>query len=71
MMQIETGDVDATGKVWTMLSDFTHPATGQAMKKRSVITLIDDNRHTMEMYFVSADGHASKSMEIDYRRDAS
>ena len=43
MMQLEKGDVDASGKIWTMVSSFQHPSSGQTMSKRSVIRLIDQD----------------------------
>ena len=67
VMQTETGDVDASGKVWTMIGEMTDPA-GKAMQKRSVITLKDDDHHVMEMYFKGADGNEMKGMEIQYTR---
>ncbi len=67
-MQNETGDVDASGKVWTMLGEMTNPQTGQPMKKRSVITLQDNDHHRMEMFFDTPDGGESKGMEINYSR---
>lgn len=68
MMQQEFGDVDAAGKVWTMRGDMTCPQTKTAMKKRSVITLKDDDHHAMEMYFTGPDGNEAKAMEIQYER---
>ena len=67
-MQTEQGQVDAAGKVWTMHSSMTSPQTGKPMKKKSVITLKDDDHHTMEMYFESPDGGYQKSMHIEYTR---
>lgn len=68
-MHMETGDVDADGKVWTMHSEMTCPQTGDQMKKRSVITLIDNDRNKIEMYFTTSDGNEMKAMEINYVRD--
>lgn len=67
-MQHETGDLDASGKVWTMIGEFTNPQTGQPMKKRSVITLQDNDHHRMEMFFPGPDGKEMKAMEINYTR---
>jgi len=67
-MQMEFGDVDDAGKVWTMTSDVKCPQSGDTMKKRSVITLIDDDHNKIEMYFTGADGNEMKAMEIDYSR---
>ena len=66
VMQHESGTVDATGKVWTMTGDIVGP-DGEISVKRSVITLVDDDHHSMEMYF-SKDGQEFKGMEIRYIR---
>ncbi len=68
MMQTEQGDVDDSGKVWTMHSEFCHPASGQLMKKRSVITLIDKDHHRMDSFVTGSDGQDIKTMEIEYER---
>ncbi len=67
MMQTDTGSLDATGKVWTMVGDMSCPQTGVATTKRSVITLQDRDRHKLEMYFAQG-GQESKAMEIEYTR---
>ena len=67
VMQTEAGKADASGKKWTMIGAMTCP-TGQEMKKRSVIKLIDRDHHSMEMFFTGADGKETKSMEIKYER---
>ncbi len=67
-MQTETGEVDESGKVWTMVGEMPNPSQpGQTMVKRSVITLEDDDHHRMEMYFDTGEGE-TKSMEIEYQR---
>ena len=68
IMQIDTGTVDASGKVWTMNAEVPCPQTGDTMKKRSVITLIDKNHNKIEMFFTGADGNEMKCMEINYTR---
>ncbi len=67
MMQTETGEVDDSGKTWTMVGEMPNPKTGKTMSKRSVITVEDDDHHTMEMYFDSGEGEV-KAMEINYER---
>lgn len=67
ILQTETGDVDADGKVWTMHGEMPNPEDGSTMKKRSVITLVDNDHHVMEMYF-STPGGEFKGMEIKYSR---
>lgn len=66
-MQIEVGDVDETGTVWTMVGEITGPS-GNAVKKRSVITLEDNDRHKVEMFFTRPDGNEVKVVEIRYER---
>ena len=67
-MQTETGDVDTSGKVWTMTSEMPNPQTGQPTQKKSVITLKDKDHHSLEMYFEGPDGNQMKGMEIQYTR---
>ena len=67
-MQMEAGEVDDSGKVWTMHSNVICPQTGQHLKKRSVITLVDNDHNKMESYFTGEDGNEMKAMEINYER---
>lgn len=66
MMQFETGTVNEAGTVWTMHGSLADPAGG-VMAKRSVITLQDEDHHTMESFF-SRQGQEFKAMEIRYQR---
>ena len=50
-----------------MVGEMTDP-TGNKMKKRSVITLQDNDHHKMEMFFAGPDGNEAKGMEISYER---
>ena len=68
LMQTESGDVDASGKVWTMVGEMINPENKQPMKKRTVITLVDNDHHSMETYFAGPDGNEFKAMEIQYER---
>jgi hypothetical protein len=67
-MQTEQGQVDSSGKVWTMIGSTTCGMTGAETQKRSVITLIDNDHHSMEMFFTGPDGSEMKGMEIQYAR---
>lgn len=69
VMQIEMGQVDESGKVWTMAGEMPNPQTGGTMKKRSVTTLVDGDHHRMEAYFDTGEGEV-KSMEINYERSS-
>ena len=60
--------LDAAGKVWTMTGAMSCPSTGQAMTKKSVITLHDRDHHSMEMFFIDPEGNEMKGMEIQYHR---
>lgn len=68
VMQMEAGEVDASGKTWTMEGRVPNPATGEPMTKRSVIMLEGRDRHRMNMYFVTGPGQETKAMEITYTR---
>ena len=47
----------------------TDPVSGQSMAKSSVITWIDPDHYSMEMYFHTPE-EQTKGMEIQYRRKA-
>jgi hypothetical protein len=64
------GTVDESGKVFTFQRDEVDPASGQKIKGRDVIRIIDNNKHTMEMYKVLPDGKDVKVMEINFTRKA-
>src|SRR5439155_8681759 len=42
------GTCDATGKVFTYRGAYTDPMTKKMKKTKWVITVVDDNKHTME-----------------------
>ncbi len=67
-MMTDQGQVDPSGKKWEMLGNMTDPGSGKPMRKRSVVTIHDDDSHTMEMFFQSGDGPEVKNMEINYTR---
>jgi len=46
----------------------TNPQPGAPTQKRSVITLHDNDHHTIEMFFTGPDGNEFKAMEIAYAR---
>ena len=67
-MQTEQGQVDASGKVWTMFGSMTDPETGKPMRKRSITTLHDENSHEIEMSFETAPNEWSPCMHIKHTR---
>lgn len=66
-MATEQGDYNASTKSWTMLGQMTMQG-GASCAKRSVITVISEDEHTMEMFFTGPDGNESKGMQIHYTR---
>ncbi|HMP80089.1 MAG TPA: DUF1579 domain-containing protein [Pirellulaceae bacterium] len=70
IMQFEAGQVSADGKVWEMIGAIPCGSDGQINRKRSVIKLIDDDQHMMEMFFTDPSGQETKNMEIQYVRVA-
>ena len=68
-MQLESGNVDEACKVWEMHSEFVHPMSGQLIKRRTVISLIDADHNRYEQFLtISDDQPEMKSMEINYAR---
>jgi hypothetical protein len=67
-MQLETGTVDESGKVFEMHSEFVMPGAGITMKKRTVITVVSNDENTMESYVTPPDGVEMLNMKIDYTR---
>ncbi|MDP6443813.1 MAG: DUF1579 family protein [Pirellulaceae bacterium] len=51
-----------------MLSTMPNPQGEGELTKKSVIRLIDDDHHSLEMYFVDPAGNEFKGMEIQYER---
>ncbi len=68
VMQTDSGDVDESGTVWTMIGSMPGKQPGTTTRKRSVITLKDNDHHSIEMFFESPDGGEVKGMEIQYTR---
>jgi len=66
VMMTERGTAD--GDTWIMSGDFADPSSGATMGKRTVITLVDKDHHTMEQFMTMPDGSEHKTMEIRYTR---
>lgn len=66
--QLEEGHVDESGTKWTMIGSMINPQTGGTMTKKTLITLKDNDHHTMEMFFDMGDGNETRMMEIEYTR---
>lgn len=62
------GDVDATGKIFTLHGEGFDPATGKATKERWVMEVKDADNHAMTFYGPGPDGKERKAGEITYKR---
>jgi len=68
-VMIAEGDADPAGKVITFSGTERDPVTGHDKKIKSVLTIIDDDRHTWEA-FETIDGQERKMVSIAYTRAA-
>lgn len=66
--QFERGSYDAEHDRWEMTGSMTDPGSGAPMTKRSVITRVSDDEHTMEVFFAPQGAPESKGMEMRYTR---
>jgi hypothetical protein len=62
------GTADASGKVITFHNEMIDPATNKPVKGRDVVRIVDDNKHSMEMFKVGPDGKELKVMELHFTR---
>jgi len=67
IMQFESGQLDPSGKVWTMTGKMAQPRGDGTITKRSVTTLGDADHHRMEIYMDFGEGE-TKTMEISFER---
>jgi hypothetical protein len=70
-MMTSTGTADATGKTYEFNSTMDDPMTGKSAPVKSKVTVVDDNKHVMEMWAPGPDGKMFKMMEITYTRKKS
>ncbi len=68
MIMTLTGSIDASGKVFTMNSIVDDIMTGKPSTFRSVVKIVDNNKHIAEMYMPDPKGKEFKTMEIVYTR---
>lgn len=69
-MATSVGAADKDGKVLTYDREETDPLTKAKSKCRDVVRIVDENKHTLEMYKTPPDGKEFKTMEITYTRKA-
>ncbi len=68
VMQTEHGSYDAATRTFKMEGGFPNPTTGAPMSRRTIIAIVSDDEHRMEMFMPGPDGVPAKVMEITYRR---
>ena len=65
-----TGTYDAASNSYTFTSEMVDPMAGGVMVPiREVITVMDEDHHTMEMYEIR-DGAEQRTMKIEYTRNS-
>jgi hypothetical protein len=68
MMPIMNGDADANGRSFTFRGSFDCPVREQKVSFREVLTIVDNNRYTMEWYEQQPDGSERRTGWVDYVR---
>lgn len=68
IMKLEKGQVDSTGKLWTMKNSFVSPYTGQPTSQRNEIRVLDNDHNDMTTWMPGPDGNEIKAMHIDFVR---
>src|SRR5262245_22818450 len=68
MIMASQGSIDASGKVITMTAEVDCPSHGGKHLSRNVTTIIDNDRHTYEMFMSGPDGGERKCLSIVYAR---
>ena len=68
MILTSSGTVDASGKKFTSWSTMDDVVTKKAIKVKGVLTIVDNDHHTFEMWGSGPDGKLFKSLEVQYTR---
>ena len=68
MIMTSTGTADASGKKFTFWSTMDDVVMKKPIKVKGVLTVVDDDHHTYEMWAPAPDGKMFKSLEIQYTR---
>ncbi len=65
---VDHGSCDASGKVFTYLGEMDDPYTGTHKKYRTVLRVINNDKHILEMFETAPGENERQSMEIIYTR---
>jgi hypothetical protein len=68
MIMTSTGTADASGKKVTFWSTMDDVMTKKTVKVKSMVTIVDNDHHTYEMWSPAPDGKMFKSLEVQYTR---
>jgi len=68
MIMVMEGTADASGKVITTSTTMDDPTSGKKVTMRGVTTIVDNNKHTYEMFMPGPDGKEMKGLSIVYTR---
>ena len=68
MMMVFEGDLDESGKVRTMVANFTDAFSGQPAQMKGITRIVSDDEHVYEGWMTAPDGSLFKTMEIVYTR---
>lgn len=67
-MMTDSGTCNESGKVFTFRGAIDDPFTGQKKKIRTVLTIVNNDRHVLEMYETPQGGKEYKSLDVTYAR---
>jgi hypothetical protein len=67
-VMISNGKADDDGKTYMFSSTMDDPLTKKPVDMKTKLTVVDKNRHVMEMWGPAPDGTQYKMMEITYTR---
>jgi hypothetical protein len=68
MLFVSEGTCDGTGKAITSLGKYPDPVTNTTKKSKTILRIVDKNKHTYESFEQTPDGKWVKTMEIAYTR---
>jgi hypothetical protein len=68
MVMISTGNADESGKVMTLTGTLDDPVSGKPTTVREVVTVVDQDKYTVEMFGPGPDGKEFRTMEGVYTR---
>lgn len=68
MVGFSEGSCDSSGKVFTVTGEFLDPMENKTKKNKSVLRIINNDKHVFEMFEFLPDGTEYRSLELVYTR---